>query len=180
MTPQINCQHTQHTKHHASTSTTATDATTNTTPTYSKQKEKNNDPPNMHRSRNRLRPRIQTRQNRCRCICLLHKIHRYHNKGVQQEGRFLTEALELYLKLTEISAKVENKETQTKKKITINTNKTYPQTHQKFKKYLQKKYKTKNIKNQDYNNEFNAAITIYTPILQEIAKEKEVDVYDLF
>ena len=101
-------------------------------------------------------------------------------KGVQQEGRFLTEALELYLKLTEISAKVENKETQTKKKITINTNKTYPQTHQKFKKYLQKKYKTKNIKNQDYNNEFNAAITIYTPILQEIAKEKEVDVYDLF
>ena len=44
--------------------------------------------------------------------------------------------------------------------IPLHINHIHPQTHQKFRKYLQKKYNTRNIK-QHYNNELEIILRIY-------------------
>ena len=96
-----------------------------------------------------------------------------------QYGYYLTEALKLYLKTVEqgylIDLLIEN----VNKNITITTDimvtHIHPQIHQKFKKYLQKKYKTINTQ-KHYSRELNTALAIYVNCIQ-IPQLKSIEEY---
>jgi hypothetical protein len=86
-----------------------------------------------------------------------------------QYGYYLTEALKLYLKTVEQKYDINYLIEIVNKNITITTEilvtRIHPQIHQKFKKYLQKKYNTKNTQKQ-YSKELNVALAIYVNCVQ--------------
>ena len=94
-----------------------------------------------------------------------------YTDGTISYGQAITEILNTYIKFAKnnpktIAEKIEEFNNRPYPTTTITINQIHPQTHKKFRKYLQKKYKTRNINPQHYNQELNAALILYVSIIQ--------------